>query len=168
MSGLKRVKQLVLRCGYVESSSTGCLVFCNGKAFNSVEEAMKSLAKALREVQESEYAERSSHLSRKKCPHCGKLIEREESPTPQDFLDWIDTLGELSANDTGGNMYEILEKSGWEETFVLNALTAYVYKNAEKLLTQFAFPDHEDLDEELDLPDHVEVPDGMKIVAQDQ
>jgi hypothetical protein len=109
-----KAQMLVLHTGYVESNSTGCLILWHPIGFDTVEDAIESLAAVFKDVWEEnrERAVRSAK-SYNRCPHCDEPLIEEDPMQAEDVAALVDDyLGGVA--DGSHSVWEALQNYGWQ------------------------------------------------------
>lgn len=176
-------RALILRTGYVEENSIGCLVYVNRRAFPTVKKALESFGGALlRAIQEEKTvtfgvreccgpAVRDSLPKEwRYCPRCRRDLSDTGEVTEDQLADRVRQLLSDTNDSMGGDTWETLDEEGWEtfsnvkELHLLGENAAYVFEYGEILVARAAFgtlQNPDDVDPNYWWRSNIHVPEGM-------
>ena len=108
-----KVHMLILHTGYVEECSTGSLILWNPEGFDTVEDAINSLAAAFKEAWENNRQRALASAKRyHRCPHCDKPLVKDQPMQAEDIAELVGTYLTGIA-DGSHDIWEALEHHGW-------------------------------------------------------
>ncbi len=110
-----RVHCLILGVGYVEHSRLSSLVMWNRNGFDTVEEAIESLADLFLENTKKDLASTVDYSKRyQRCPHCDEPWHKERETTQLDVREFIRHIAGSDCDSSGGEFWDDLDRSGWQ------------------------------------------------------
>jgi hypothetical protein len=164
-----KVHAIIMHTGYVESSSTGCLILWHPKGFDTVEDALKSLGAAFLDIwnREHEEARRRSEYKWNRCPHCDKSMFVDKPATDEDIAERV-RLAQTGDCDGAGELHEGLWAHYWQigihndmpREYLTNAVL--IFESADSPIGAYATDEFGGLNPDAETS-NIGVPEGMKL-----